>query len=204
MNVPETLALSALARQTEILLHARRTTLPKRLQGPGPDALQKSRILLAASAAPDHQQLLPWRLVEVPTEKRELLAQAFAKALLERDPQAGTEDMHKAREKAFRAPWLLLAICRLQDTAETSLGPVPASERLLSLGCALQNMMLMGTALGLGSSLTSGKAMDSLALRTLFSLSPHETAVCCLNMGHITEPRQERNRPTPARYFSTL
>ncbi len=190
--------------QIEALIHARRTTLPKRLQGPGPDAAQKERILSAASAAPDHLQLLPWRLVEVSQDKRELLAQAFAQALLERDPLAQTEEIKQAREKAFRAPWLLLAICRTHDLVEATDNPVPASERLVSLGCALQNMMLICSALGLGSGLTSGKAMRSQALRALFGLSDQEEAVCCLNIGHIRAPRENRQRPSTEAFFSSL
>lgn len=185
------------------LIDARRTTLPKRLLGPGPDEAQKSRILLAASAAPDHQQLLPWRLVEVPTTQRHRLAQAFAQALHERDPKASTEELSQAREKAHRAPWLLLATCRLAQK-ETDGDTVPSSERLISLGCALQNMMLLSTAMGFGSSLTSGKAMSSQPVRQLFKLDDDETAVCCLNIGHILSPRQERTRPKPADYHRSL
>lgn len=186
------------------LIHARRTTLPKRLKGPGPDSAQKARILSAASAAPDHQQLLPWRLVEVPQDKRELLGEAFAQALLERDPSAQAEQLNQAREKAFRAPWLLLAICRTHDLAESSENAVPTSERLISLGCALQNMMLVCSASGLGSGLTSGKAMGSHALRALFNLSDQEEAVCCLNIGHIHAPRVNRQRPSTEDFFSRL
>lgn len=199
MPQPEALLVDA----AEDLIHARRTTLPKRLQGPGPDAAQKSRILLAASAAPDHQQLMPWRLVEVPPEKRHLLAQAFAQALHERDPNAGAQELDQAREKAHRAPWLLLAIC---SSLQPGLGGdgVPTSDRLVSLGCALQNMMLMSTAMGFGSSLTSGKAMSSQPIRQLLNLHAHEMAVCCLNIGHIESARQDRQRPSLNDYHRSL
>lgn len=192
-----------LADAAEDLIHARRTTLPKRLQGPGPDATQKSRILMAASAAPDHQQLMPWRLVEVPSAKRHMLAEAFAQALHERDPNASAKELDQAREKAHRAPWLLLAICSSQQAGLDG-DSVPTSDRLVSLGCALQNMMLLSTAMGFGSSLTSGKAMSSQPIRQLFGLHAHEMAVCCLNMGHIQSSRQQRQRPTLADYYGSL
>ncbi len=193
-----------LADAAEHWLHARRTTLPKRLQGPGPDEAQKSRILLAASAAPDHQQIQPWRFVEVTSAKRNLLAEAFAQALHERDAKASAQELDQAREKAHRAPWLLLTICRTQQPEHDSEGSIPTSERLVSLGCALQNMMLMCTALGLGSSLTSGKAMHSQAIRKLFALPANESAICCLNIGHVQSSRTNRQRPSPADYFSSL
>jgi len=94
------------------LIQSRRTTLPKRLCGPGPDEAQKRLILEAAAAAPDHEQILPWRFVDIPTARREALGQAFVAALIERDPSADAQDCHQAREKATRSPWLLLAVVR--------------------------------------------------------------------------------------------
>jgi nitroreductase len=43
-------------------------------------------------------------------------------------------------------------------------------ERLISAGCALQYMLLLATAMGYGSALTSGKALKSNALREGFGL----------------------------------
>jgi nitroreductase len=94
------------------LIHSRRTTLPKRLCGPGPDATQKRLILEAAAAAPDHDQILPWRFVEVPHPSRTALGLAFEEALITRDPAASEEDRLQARDKALRSPWLLLAVVR--------------------------------------------------------------------------------------------
>src|SRR6185436_12192843 len=97
--------------------------------------------LLAASAAPDHHDLVPWRFVIVPAQARPALADAFEAALRERDPAATPEQFGKAREKAFRSPLLLLAIARLRDEDPE----IPANQRLVSAGCAIQNMLLVGT-----------------------------------------------------------
>lgn len=189
------------ARQwAETLLHSRRTTLPKRLTGPGPDPLQQQSILRAAAAAPDHDQLLPWRFIEIPPGRRTALGDAFAAALLERDPQASPEEVAQAREKAHRSPWLLLAVARLQDEHTD----VSAQDRLVSAGAAIQNMLLMATALGFGSSLTSGKAMESQAIRNLFRLGPGEQALCFVNVGTIGTERRPRQRPDVAAYWSCL
>jgi nitroreductase len=188
------------ASWTETLLHSRRTTLPKRLCGPGPDAAQQAQILRAAAAAPDHGQLLPWRFIEVPEAQRPALAAAFVQALHERDPLATAEQRQQAGDKAHRSPWLLLAVCAVRGGDPE----VPAQERLLSAGCALQNMLLMATAMGFGSALTSGKALQSAALRTLFGLGEHEDALCFLNVGQVVEPRRPRPRPAPEAYFSRL
>ena len=182
------------------LIHQRRTTLPKRLRGPGPDAAQKQLILHAASAAPDHDQLLPWRFIEVPAPARAQLGEAFAQALRERDPLAAAEALAQAREKAQRAPWLLVLVVRTGGAPAA----IPAGERLLSAGAAVQNMLLMCGALGLASGLTSGQAMDSRPLRALLRLGAEEQAVCFVNIGHLGAPRQPRARPEVARFFSVL
>ncbi len=182
------------------LIQSRRTTLPKRLRGPGPDAQQKRLILEAAAAAPDHEQILPWRLVEIPEASRATLGRVFDEALMERDPSASEQDRLQAREKAARSPWLLLLVVRTEGPPED----IPAGERLLSAGAAVQNMLLMAAAMGLGSSLTSGKALSSVALRRLFQLPPQEQAVCFVNIGHIQDARKDRSRPAVAQYFSLL
>jgi nitroreductase len=184
----------------DTLIHSRRTTLPKRLCGPGPDGAQRTAILAAAAAAPDHGQLLPWRFIEVPDTQRARLAQAFADALLARDPAASANDLEQAREKAHRSPWLLLAVCRARGGDPE----VPAQERVLSAGAAIQNMLLLATAMGLGSGLTSGKALSSAALRALFGLPADEDALCFINIGHVREARKPRPRPPVDAYFSRL
>lgn len=184
----------------DALMQSRRTVLPKRLVGPGPDAHQQGLMLRAAAAAPDHGQRLPWRLVEVPASERSRLGDAFAQALLERDPHANARELAQAREKALRAPWLLLAVCRTRgDDPE-----VPPAERLISLGCATQNLLLMASAMGFGSAITSGKALSSAALRQFFSLHEQEDAQCFINVGTVSEARSGPPRPDIGRFFQVL
>jgi nitroreductase len=182
------------------LITSRQSILPKRLVEPGPSAAQLDAMLRAAAAAPDHGLIRPWRFIIVPLEKRSVLAEAFAAALLTRDAQAGADQIGMAREKAYRAPFLMLVVARLHD-AESDIAPL---ERMVSVGCALQNMMLTAHSAGLGSSLTSGKAMQSDSLRTLFSLQPGEEAICFLNVGTVAKRKSQRLHPDPASFVSTL
>lgn len=185
----------------EQLLRARQTVLPRRLGAPGPDGPTLRCILAAAAHAPDHGRLLPWRFILVPQAARGALGQAFAQALIERDPQAGTEEQAQARDKAGRAPIVLLLVV---DESSHGDAAIPAAERLLSAGCAAQNVLLMATALGYGSALTSGKAMDSRALRQLFALPEGERALCFVNIGSVLSRKEARERPQPHHYVTTL
>ncbi|HWP11457.1 MAG TPA: nitroreductase [Ramlibacter sp.] len=182
------------------LIQHRQTILPKRLVEPGPDVSQLELIFAAAAAAPDHGELVPWRFVVIPAGARGRLAAVFAASLLERDPCATAQQVEQAREKAFRAPVLMLAVV----DAGSPGGEIPATERILSAGCAIQNMLLVATSQGFGSALTGGKALHSRGLRALFSLRACEQAVCFVSIGTAQRRKPPRQRPEPSRYISFL
>lgn len=182
------------------LMQVRQTILPKRLMQPGPDPAQLRLILEAAASAPDHGQLLPWRFVTVPDAARATLAQVFGEALLERDPQATGDQVLQAQEKAYRSPFLTLVVVdAMRGDPEIDL-----HERIVSAGCAVQNVLLMATALGFGSALTSGKALKSTVLCRLFGLGPHEHALCFLSIGSVQSRKKARPRPVHDDFVSVL
>ena len=197
------------------LIHSRQHVSPRRLHEPGPSAQQLQDILATAGAAPDHGKLVPWRFVVVPAGQRERLADVFGQALLDRDPAATPAQIESAREKAHRSPFLMLAIARLAErhacataapatSGEAGETEVSDAERLVSFGCAIQNMVLSAHAAGFGSGLTSGQALASPRLRTLFGLLDNEQAVCCINLGTVTQHRPVRLRPSLSDYVSEL
>lgn len=121
---PEPLAEAACA-----LIASRQNVSPRRLVGPAPSKAHLERLFAAAAAAPDHGQLLPWRLVIVPPDKRGMLAEAFALALIDRDPEATAVQIEAAREKAHRSPLLMLAVARLVSEQEPEIPNVERSCR---------------------------------------------------------------------------
>ena len=182
------------------LIRARQTVLPKRLAAPGPNDAQFLAMLEAAAAAPDHGQLLPWRFVLVPERQRAALGEVFAQALVERDANATPAQREQAREKALRGPRLLLLVV----DATCGNPEIDLNERLISAGAAVQNMLLVATAQGFGSALTSGKALKSTVFRCFFELRASEHAVCFVSIGSVASSRPPRTRPVVADYLSTL
>ena len=178
---------------------ARRHVGLRRLLGPGPDEAALVRILEAAAQAPDHGQLLPWRVVLVPRHRRADLGAAFEEALAQRDPAADAAARARARDKAQHAPCLLVAI--LVDVPGSA---IPTEEKLVSLGCALQNMLLAAQALGFASGLASGGALDAPGMRRLLDLAPHERAICFVGFGTAEAQKKPRVRPQPGQFFSSL
>lgn len=173
------------------LISGRYSVSPKRLVDPGPDAEQLQALVEAAGCAPDHELLRPWRLVHIPSSEREALADVFVRSLLERLPQASLDAQAQARQKAFRAPALLLAVARL----EPGHADVPEPERYVALGAALMNMLLAAHGLGFGAMLTSGHALRTSAFADAFGLGAEERALCFVSIGTATELRR-RARPS--------
>lgn len=173
---------------------------PKHLQAPGPSHEQLLRLFHRAAAAPDHDQLRPWRFILMGTASRETLAQAFADALLERDAKASPEQLADARTKAYRGPCLILAVADLRNPNPA----VPDAEKILSLGCAVQNLLLCAQAQGFATGLTSGKALSSRAFRNAFGLLQGEQAVCFISVGTPAKQRPHKPRPDPADFVTWL
>jgi nitroreductase len=183
------------------LIHSRRNVTPRRLVAPGPDAAQLRALLALAADAPDHGQLTPWRFVIVPQAQRHRLAEVFGQALCDRDPDATPPQIEAAREKAYRAPLLMVAVARLGRRDPDT----PSPERLISMGAAVQNLLLGAHAMGFGAGLTSGKAMASMRLRALLALPDDDVPVCCVNIGTVVRNKpREGARPDPRTFVSTL
>jgi nitroreductase len=108
--------------------------------------------------------------------------------------------VEQAREKAFRSPCLLLLVV---DGARGD-PEVDLAERLLSAGCAVQNILLMATALGFASALTSGKALKADGLRALFALSASDHALCFVSLGTALGSKAGKPRPRTSDFVSHL
>lgn len=183
------------------LIETRQNVSPKRLVEPGPSTQQVEALMSLAAAAPDHGLLMPWRFIVVPASQRHALAEVFALALIDRDPGATLEQIESAREKAYRAPLLMVAVA--------CLGPrepdIPRLERMISMGAAVQNLLLGAHAMGFGAGLTSGQAMKSKRMHQLCGLAHGEWAVCCVNIGTASKRKGAvRARPVPAAFVTEL
>ena len=173
------------------VMATRQTILPKRLIEPGPSSLEIEKLFLAASTAPDHDLINPWRFLVIPAHKREDLGELFAQALSERDPSATDEQLEQARDKARRSPLLMVLIV---DAAKGD-PEIDMHERVLSAGCAVQNFMLLANAMGYGTGLTSGKALKAQSFRSGLQLNRSEHAICFLNVGTVSSRKPFKPRP---------
>lgn len=180
-----------LAEFTESLIALRQHVGPRHLADPGPEPELLRRMFMAAAAAPDHGRLRPWRFIVIGDGARAHLGQAFVDALLERDASASLEEQQNARDKALRSPTLILAVADFR----TPDPKVSDAERLVSLGCAVQNLLLSAVAHGFAAGLSSGQALASEPLRRAFEIAEGEQAVCFVSLGTQAKQRPVRERP---------
>lgn len=181
------------------LIGSRHSVAPKRLLSPGPDAAQLLQMVEAAACAPDHRSLRPWRLLRVADHQRDALADLFEACTRERlgdEPPPDASDIAKSREKAYRAPLLLLAVLKTAPADPE----VPVVERAVTLGAALMNLLLAAHGLGYGAMLTSGRAVRTVRFHQAFGLADDEQALCFVSVGTPANA-QRRGRGTAADFL---
>src|SRR4051812_27948942 len=94
-------------------------------------------VLEAAVHAPDHGRLRPWRFMLIEGAKRKKLGDILAAAALRRNPSLPAGDLQRERDKATRAPLIIVVICRAVTGTK-----VPIIEQILAAGAATQNILL--------------------------------------------------------------
>src|SRR6201995_1148999 len=78
---------------------------------PGPTAEQLQILIAAASRAPDHGRLKPWRFTVVNGAARESFATAVAEARRARLPDMTDDQMVAEKDKIRRSPTIIVVGC---------------------------------------------------------------------------------------------
>ncbi len=171
---------------------ARRSTPPRHLVVPGPSEDEIRMIVRAASRAPDHMRLKPFRFMVIPPDRRDALADGFEAAERELDPDIAGEKLERAREKAHHAPVLLAVVSRVQENDD-----VPEIEQRASAGAALGYVLLGASLLGYGAMAVSGRKLATRAIRSAFHLADNEELLCFVGIGTAGKSRGEPPEPDP-------
>ena len=94
-------------------------------------------ILQAAVRAPDHGRLRPWRFMLIQGEQRAKFGDILAASAMRRNPKLSAGDLQRERDKARRAPLIIVVACRAVTGTK-----VPIIEQILAAGAAAQNILL--------------------------------------------------------------
>lgn len=169
-----------------------------RLVDPGPDDAQLEAMLTAATSAPDHGMLRPWRFVVIAGEGRERLGAVFAQAHRTREPDADAGALEKTAAKPLRAP-MVVAVIATPVPAEAAWNGkvVPTWEQEAAVAAATQNLCLAAHALGLGAMWRTGWFGDAHEVRTALGLGPADRVVGWVYLGTIPDSAHPGPRRDP-------
>jgi nitroreductase len=158
------------------LLLARESAL--KLASPGPSQEALDVMFQSALRAPDHGRLRPWRFVVVPEEKRERFGDVMADCLHRQDPNASAEMLQRERDKALRAPVIVVVAAQIHRGHK-----IPEVEQLVSAAAAAENIMLAANAQGFGAMWKTGAPAYDATVKQALGLDPDNDIVGFLYVG---------------------
>ncbi|UEM39392.1 nitroreductase family protein [Pectobacterium aquaticum] len=135
-------------------------------------------IFQSALTAPDHQGLTPWRFITVAQENKEKLAECYIRAQMIEGVIVDEGSKRNIRAKLNRAPDIIICIFSPKANAK-----VPESEQLLSMGAAIQNMIIASSLLGGNAFWATGNIVYTDGFKDALALAPHEQIAGVLYLG---------------------
>lgn len=145
---------------------------------PPPSKEAVEAMLEAAARVPDHGRLQPWRLILIEGDARRSLGEILAQSLARRNPAAGEHLVAREREKALRAPLIIVVATRYDRSAR-----IPVVEQTIAAGCAAHGLMLAAFAQGLGTFWRTGEAAYDEAVKAALGINPDDLIVGFIYVG---------------------
>ncbi|MBK8505559.1 MAG: nitroreductase [Saprospiraceae bacterium] len=175
------------------IIKTRRSVFPQVFTDQPIERNDLEAILEASNWAPTHKLTQPWRFVVIqgPAKMKlgNLLIQYHEEQTLD------YQNLEKKKKKILTntsKAGAIIAICIYRDEAKR----VEEWEELAATACAVQNLWLAMTALGLGGYWSTPAAKSSL--KGFLGLTEHEKCLGLFYLGHHNQPDQLANR-TPGR-----
>jgi nitroreductase len=163
-----------------------------RLGEPGPPAQAVRAMLESAARAPDHGRLRPWRLTLVEGDGRLALGKILAASLSRRNPLAGDEALERERNKALRAPLIIVVATQCDRSAK-----IPVIEQIVAAGAAAHCIMLAAFAQGFGAMWRTGDAAYDEAVKSALGVGPDDGIVGFIYVGTDVGNAPSRAERTP-------
>ena len=170
-------------------LLTRRSVVANKLIEPGPNEEELNLILTAASRAPDHKKLEPWRFILFRDEAREGFGEVLAEAL-QHEEEASDTRLETERNRFLRAPIVIAVITCFRNNAV-----VPEWEQILSTGAVCQNMLLAASSLGYSAQWITEWYSYSNFVQDALNIEDDERIAGFIYIGSTAEPPAERSRP---------
>lgn len=152
-------------------------------------------LLDAAVHAPNHRMTQPWRFHVLGPRARRAYGEALGrrKAMKVEDPAAAALVLEKVASEHEHLPAMIAVAMRLDENPEVR------EEDYAATMMAVQNLVLMAAAMGLGAHIKSGAVMDDPAARAAAGAVDGERIVATIHLGEPLEvPSPRQRQPAPA------
>jgi nitroreductase len=173
------------------VIHRRRSV--GRLVAPAPSPEELAELVDAASTAPDHCRLRPWRFIEIRPETYGVLSQLFEERSEHRASVTGVPvtaaERDKARGALGRAPLVVAVAVIRHDHAK-----VPWSEQLAAGAAATQTLLLAATAAGWGSMWRTGPNAYDPKVKAALGLREEDALIGFVYLGTAPASQPTRRR----------
>jgi len=166
-----------------------------------PTREQIERILEAATHAPNHHLVQPWKFfVLAGTARNELgtiMAESLAAGMEETTGQKTQAILDNERKKPLRAPVLIAVAAEYPQKAN-----VVEIENVAATAAAVENMLLAAEELGLACMWRTGDAAYDPKVKQWLGLSEKDHIVAFVYVGYSAIPHRERH-PQPVESKTT-
>lgn len=179
-------------------IRTRRSIGEVRPEPPPRELIEK--ILEAATWAPNHYKVEPWRFFVISGEARARLGEVDASITaetLDADTPPAVRELvlAKQKEKSLRAPYVIAVVVE-KPTNEK----VVYIENVAAVGAAVQNMLLAAHALGLGAKWRTGKIAYHPHTKAFLGIEPDVDILGFIYIGYpAMEPEPATRQPVSAK-----
>jgi nitroreductase len=160
-----------------------------------PNREQVERMLEAATHAPNHHKVQPWRFFVLVGHAREELGAVMAGALAARLDETTSDKaqalINKERGKLLRSPIIIIVAAE-----RPNLPNVLAIENIEAVAAAVENMLLTAEEMGLACMWRTGDAAYDPRIKAWLGLSAEDHIVAFVYVGYAAIPHLER-KPMP-------
>jgi nitroreductase len=170
-----------------------------------PTQAQIERILEAATHAPNHHKVEPWKFFVLAGKAREelgaIMQESLRESLAASTKQLSDEQvqaiLNKERSKPLRSPVLIVVVAEHPHDPK-----IVDIENVAATAAAIQNMLLTAEEMGLAAMWRTGNAAYDPHVKKWLGLSAEDHIVAIIYLGFAAIPHQERH-PTPAQAKTT-
>jgi len=168
----------------------RRRSIGK-MTGERPTREQIEHMLEAATHAPNHYKVQPWKFIVLADKAREELGGVMAKSLAGRLEETTSDKaqalLDKERNKLLRSPVIIVVVAE-----PPQLPRVLEIENIEATAAAVQNMLLVAEEMGLACMWRTGDAAYDPRVKQWLGLAPDDHIVSFLYVGFPAIPHLER------------